>query len=752
MTYGSEAQLTMALDHDDRARLRAIGWMRFATFGLTAIVAPFVVALPHINAMAVTVGVVALLQPVYARVVPANYQSVGHLVLDTLLVTVLAAFVPELWTIALLVTISSMMWLTIGNDRRAVAFIVPFSIAALTALALYSRPPAWAAHLAVAAVIVAFSLERGRMMRRSILTSRTALEESLAEAGALVYCLDLSTGRLRWFVGDPAPFVSMDNPNWEKELASRVHRVDLSEHEGRVRAAQPGEIIDGTLRIRDQQGEWRWFRDKSRVMFTVRGGPVLRGYLTDVTEAERSRLAVTAQARQDYLTGLPNRLVLDERLAELARKDVPRAVLLLDLNGFKEVNDTLGHSAGDAVLRELADRLGSFIRQPDLLCRLGSDEFAVVVTAKTDAFLRHEPLADRIQSECHRPVQIWSLALPISLSIGIAVGRGQEAPLDTMRRADIALHESKARRTAYEVFDHEMDKFSLERLRLESSLRGALERGEFRVVYQPKVDLATGSIVGCEALARWQHPTLGLLLPGQFLEPLSISSDFQKFSDFVVSTVVRTIAEFAGMGIRLPVAVNIPASSLRDRRFAGRLLTKLTRSGVPPSLLTLEVTEAEVVRNYDETAETVEQLRQAGLRFSIDDFGTGYSSLERLRDLRVDELKLDRSFVTPLPASGRDRVIVQSMIELALGLETDVVAEGVETEIQAQALRSMGCRTAQGFLYYRPLPLEDLIDAVAVGTVPHLVAHEPPMTESIPIRTSARSDNHAAAALDGWAM
>lgn len=413
----------------------------------------------------------------------------------------------------------------------------------------------------------------------------------------------------------------------------------------------------------------------------------------------------------DPLTGLPNRLLFQDRLSQalaLARRqNRPLAVLHIDLDRFKQINDTLDHPAGDALLSRVAQRLAGCLRESDTLARMGGDEFGVVLTGlKTtqDAGVVAEKLLEvlkpRFVTEGHD--------LFISASIGIALspGHGEDA-LTLQKNAERAMYRAKSHgRNCHEFFHNDMDVSALERLELESDLHVALEHGEFELHYQPEVDLA-GHIVVMEALLRWKRPQRGIIPPDQFIPIAEETGLILPIGEWVLQEACRQNVLWQKAGLpRMKVAVNVSAVQFDKPGFAETVARAIARSGLDSQYLELELTETVVMRNLVESAAQMARLRSLGVSISIDDFGTGYSSLSYLRQLPVDNLKIDRSFVCQIEYASTTVAMLEAIVRLAHGLGLEVVAEGVETEQQCRVLWDLGCDKAQGFLLSRPLPTE----------------------------------------------
>jgi diguanylate cyclase (GGDEF)-like protein len=418
------------------------------------------------------------------------------------------------------------------------------------------------------------------------------------------------------------------------------------------------------------------------------------------------------QALHDALTGLPNRTLFRDRLRQAlaaARRDgCEAAVMLLDLDRFKEVNDTLGHESGDLLLAELARRLREVVRQSDTIARLGGDEFAVLLP-RVWAYTDPVDAAARMTRALDEPFVLQDVPIAVEASIGIAVFPEHGTDVDTLlQRADVAMYAAKGRHSGYAVYDAANDDYSPRRLRLIAELRRAIDEGELIVHYQPKEALATGDVVGAEALVRWKHPERGLLQPADFLPVAQQTNLIKPLTLYVLETALAQCAAWRREGLDLHVAVNLSSRSLLDVDFPADVERLLARWELDGDALELEITETTIMADPLRAAVVLDGLNLLGVRIAIDDFGTGYSSLAYLSGLPVDEIKIDRSFVMTMNESASHAVIVRSTIDLGRNLGLDVVAEGVETADVREALRALGCDAAQGYFLSRAVPPADL--------------------------------------------
>jgi diguanylate cyclase (GGDEF)-like protein/PAS domain S-box-containing protein len=426
------------------------------------------------------------------------------------------------------------------------------------------------------------------------------------------------------------------------------------------------------------------------------------------------------QALHDSLTGLPNRTLLADRAAQAIRASRRHhcsvALLLMDLDRFKEINDTLGHNVGDAVLRQVGERVAAVIRAEDTVARLGGDEFAVVlpgIHGAEDAKAVGAKILAALEAPFHLPVssdggrseRAEALALHLEASIGIALApeHGGDATA-LLQRADIAMYRAKELNDGTAVYDPAHDENDVARLAVVSELRLAIGDDELELHYQPKIDLATGHIAGVEALVRWRHPHRGLLTPASFLPLAERTGLIKPMTSWVLQAALQQVRTWEREGLCVTMAVNLSARTLHDPGLVEAITTALDAAGVSPDRLVCEITESSVMMSPGGARETIDRLAALGVRFSVDDFGTGYSSLAYLRGLQVAELKVDRSFVTDIESSAADESLVRSIVELAHGLGISVVAEGVETPGVHERLREIGCDQGQGYWYGRPTP------------------------------------------------
>jgi diguanylate cyclase (GGDEF)-like protein len=378
--------------------------------------------------------------------------------------------------------------------------------------------------------------------------------------------------------------------------------------------------------------------------------------------------------------------------------------MVMDLDHFKEINDTLGHYHGDRLLQLVGERLSGLLRAEDTVARMGGDEFAVLLPSLAEQGYS-QTVADKVLDALGRSFEIDGLTLEVGASIGIACFPDHGEDGETLlQRADIAMYVAKSGHLGAQLYETEQDRHSVQRLALAGELRRAIEYGELVLYYQPKVDVASGQVIGVEALCRWEHPSLGLIMPDEFVPMAEHTGLITPLTKNVLSLALRQVAEWQEQGHRLSIAINLSARSFLDSQLLDDLPDLLHGWGVDPSLLELEITESMIVGDPERARGVLERLHRLGVTLAIDDFGTGYSSLAYLKQLPVDEIKIDKSFVVQMGGSHSDETIVRSIIDLAHNLDMRAVAEGVEDEVILNRLTELGCDVAQGYHISRPLP------------------------------------------------
>ena len=495
---------------------------------------------------------------------------------------------------------------------------------------------------------------------------------------------------------------------------------------------RPGSPIDRLCRIIKEHSPFRdvvvpvLINGEERY-WSLTGKPILdkngrfsgyHGVGSDITGQRRQQEQIAFLARHDSLTKLANRVLFSEMLHQACDncEQTGFALLCLDLDHFKIVNDTLGHATGDGVLVAVAERLRGCIREFDIAARLGGDEFAIILV--TEDPQEAAGIASRIIERVSRPYHFDGQMVQIGMSAGITMApRDSRNPSGLMKNADLALYRAKAEgRGTWRLYDVEMDERQKDRRILQSALRQAVLRDEFRLEYQPLVDLADGRITGAEALLRWQHPERGLLAPGEFITLAEEAGLIGQIGEWVLGQACR---EAAGWPEHVGIAVNLSPLQFRDSGLVEIIDRALAQGGLAPERLELEITETTMLETNSETVDALWQLHGRGVRVALDDFGTGYSSLSYLRRFPFDKIKIDRSFIRDLGYEKDDSSIILAIIGLAERMGMVVTAEGVETPRQAQILTAYGCGQAQGYLFSRPVPGVVFAQILAAGTLRH---------------------------------
>ncbi len=517
---------------------------------------------------------------------------------------------------------------------------------------------------------------------------------------------------------------AVDSALQSDTFLATVHPEDAA----RVRHACEQAIAKGGAfaiehRVLQSGGSLRHVHQQVEVIAQDDAGRALRlaGAVHDITQRKDAEEQIRRLAYYDTLTGLPNRLLFTEQLhkaiAYAEQHDQQVAIMFVDLDHFKRVNDTLGHGAGDELLRVVSARLAASIRSLDTvsrnadeteensIARLGGDEF-IVMLSDVNRVADAAGVARRLVAALHEPVTVTGTELFVSGSVGVAMYPGDGADIDTLlMNADTAMYRAKeAGRGGFQFYDRSMNARALERLVMETSLRRALDRSEFTLHYQPRIELATGRIVGAEALIRWQNPERGMVPPDDFIPLAEATGLVIPIGEWAIAEACRQGAAWRAAGLdAVPIAVNLAATHLREHSLPGLVARMLSEHGLPPALLEIEVTESILMVDPEQSVANAVRLKDIGVGLSMDDFGTGYSSLSYLKRLPITSLKIDRSFVRDIATDPDDAAIITAVIAMAHTLKLRVVAEGVETQAQWAFLKAHGCDEFQGFLVSRPV-------------------------------------------------
>ena len=515
---------------------------------------------------------------------------------------------------------------------------------------------------------------------------------SLKAAGATAWDID-ADGCVMSVLGSDIGAVEPGN-----HLSALIHPDD-----SRPREVQPGSVFE--YRVKDDDGQWIWIRET--VEAGVTSGAVVRSGVSNISKIRAAAALTERMARFDQLTGRPNRpahMEESERWAAEGRG----SLMLIDLNDFKRVNDSVGHAVGDQVLRLVATRFAG-VEGVTHLARLGGDEFAALIEGDDSAA---RTVGERLVACTSDPLSMDGLIVSVGASVGIAPFEATVNADEIRRRADTALSHAKQGPEHVVAYDESLERTNRRRIALAKRLPAALASGEIVVHHQPKLDLTTRAVVGTEALVRWCHPDEGLIMPGDFLDLVALGGHLRSLTRVVLRAALTDLAEARNAGHDWSVAVNVDGRNLREPDFAFMIKAELEVAGLTARHLVIELTEDALVDEDPIVEQTLGELDSAGFRLSVDDFGTGFSSLAYLGRLPVSEIKLDRALISGLRTSDRDRAIVQSTLTLASELGMNVVAEGIEDRETLEMLADLGCPIAQGYFIARPTPSAELLDKV----------------------------------------
>lgn len=587
-----------------------------------------------------------------------------------------------------------------ASDDRNIAHVVTLQVTLGITAFLLSLLLAWA--------LVA-ATRRQAANFRSLVNSSTDLILVFGRGGCRYASPSVSQ-----LVGSP------ETELFEGELYTHVHSADVAKVRAAATSGEPRELV---FRVRNRFGEWRALEAH---ITDLRADRRIRGVVfnaRDISERLALEQQLTHQAFHDVLTGLPNRALfrdrLDHALARTVRSNDALAVLLVDLDGFKQVNDTLGHDAGDRLLQEVSRRFRVVVRGSDTVARLGGDEFAVLLEEIDEQSAT--AAAERLLSSLETPVTVEGREFILGASIGVAFHPGGPTDdRDLIRDADIAMYAAKERgRGCHELFRVEMMRGLGELLGIEHELRLGLTRGEFALHYQPMIDLRTERVIGMEALLRWTSPTRGIVPPARFIPIAEATGLIVPLGEFVILSACEQAAAWSKDGAASFVTwVNVSAKQLGAGGTIDVIRQALKVTDLPPSRLGIEITESAIVEpgiSGERTRAELEELHRLGVQIAIDDFGTGFSSLGQLRHFPIDMIKVDRSFIEGIDSDSKDATITSSLISLAHALDVVAIAEGIESRSQLESVRSLGCDHAQGYLFGRPVAAEQITRMVVRG-------------------------------------
>ncbi|HEY8489573.1 MAG TPA: EAL domain-containing protein [Dehalococcoidia bacterium] len=728
-----------SLGPDEPLSRRVVGRIAAALYvvsGLVTALSPFLPGPPHmdrtgvhaVGAAAVVVGAVIWFLPWDRWPRTATLVGVPVAFLLIALHNHFGGADPYRYGIFYVVTFA---WIGLGHRQgTSVAFLPVMLVAYFVPLYLADAPP-WAfssaAYTAMVCLLVGeiLSWVSGRLgrtqaaLQRSEARFRSLVQNSsdvvlVAEPGGVIRYISPSVEGMLGY--QPEALLGMNS--WDM-----VHPEDVPDAQEVIRGifSESGGFRTAELRARHRDGSWRWLEVRAtNLLRDPAVGGVVVNY-RDITERRALEEQLTHQAFHDPLTGLANRALFRDRvehaLARSGRYGKGVAVLFLDLDGFKTVNDSLGHAAGDQMLVAVAGRLRASLRPADTAARLGGDEFAVMLEeAGEEEAVR---AARRILETLRSPFTLQGKEVFVGASIGIAVAAGgRDGADEVLRNADVAMYAAKGRgKGRYEIFEPGMHARAVARLNLEADLRRAIQREEFSLFYQPVVSLADGRVVGVEALLRWRHPTRGLVPPGDFVPFAEETGLILPIGQWVLEEACRQTRRWQEARPDAPslmASVNLSARQLQHGGLVEQVMRALDGAGLRPEHLVLEITESVVMSDAEATIRRLRQLKELGVLIAIDDFGTGYSSLSYLRRFPIDVLKIDKSFVDGVGSAADESALASAIIGLGHTLRLQTVAEGIEEPGQVAELRALGCDLGQGFYFAPPMPAEEVEQAMDV--------------------------------------
>jgi len=676
---------------------------------------------------AAAIALTGLLQPVVWLTAPRANRVTVHACSDFVLIFFIVAIEPAVWAPGLFFAGAILGWQALTAQWRTTTGLAIVALVGMTTAGILADIDSWVLGPVAVVVVTPILTGLGRGIRQELVLKQSDLSFTLSSIGAVVRNFDLDTGKSLTVEGDFEALTGWTLHEWKGlDYKSLIHPDDREGYWIDADAVRDGQHVDRVGRLRRPDGSWTWIRDVGLISVDHNGRRSMHGFAVDVTDMQEANQLIARQAMEDSLTGLANRRRLFVELDQLNQACTPLALFMIDLDLFKKVNDSLGHEAGDRLLQFVAGQLRDLIGDDGLVARLGGDEFAIVypgLTTEADT----AALVAKIRSATSEPFALASAQVSISLSIGVDLSDGLVDGTTLLRHADIAMYEAKEHGLPYQLFDITLDRSSSMTLSLGSALHDAIETEQLQLSFQPKCNLATGAVVGAEGLIRWHHPQFGVLTPDKFLDLAVLSEQSSGFAMLTIEQAARMARRLIEAGRPMPIAVNLTMRVLRSADLVDATTAILRRHNVPPEFLTVEITENDTGWPTSQVAETIRGLRTAGIMLSIDDFGTGQSSLERLRSLHVDEVKIDRTFVSYLDERPVERELVATIIDLARRLGYGIVAEGVERKEESDLLQAMGCQVAQGYLFSRALPADEFF-VVATGqrslTEPHNPARQ----------------------------
>jgi len=608
--------------------------------------------------------------------------------------------------------------------RAALAFIVPIAVGLVLEMQLQQDPKhVYASILTVVyVVILAFAVRWSHLQFVNQILNESAVREQSQLIGLLLRDFEESTSDWLWqtdaqgvLVDIPAVFEGAEHQPGDFELGETLAgQFEVNDAAKVLKTSMMRRQSFRDLSMKLANGtEDRWLSLTGKPIFEDRVFKGFRGVASDITQSKEIEDRIAFMAHYDGLTGLPNRMNMQEHLEKTLRQPVQepeaRALVWLDLDNFKWVNDTLGHPAGDELLQHVAGRLNESSAEKDTVARISGDEFAMIV--QRDSLSDLELFLDELTERLSIPYDLRGSTANCSASVGVRLFDAETRDARTMlKHADLALYQAKKLgKSTWCMFTPALDERAQAQLQIEADLHSALERNEFRLHFQPQVDAHSHEMVGCEALLRWMHPERGLVYPGDFIEHAEDNGLITRIGDWVIRAA---LAEARRLPEHVKVSVNISPLQIHSANLMSTIVNAIAANNIDPRRLELEITESVLMSDTHFTLKRLHKLKQIGVGIALDDFGTGYSSLSYLRSFPFDKIKIDKSFVRDIESRSDSRAITQATISLAHSLGMRCTAEGVETQFQAEFLRDIGCQELQGFFISRAKPLDDLTHVV----------------------------------------
>lgn len=702
------AEQTFEATHRRRRRWRVV--LRVgALLGLAVICLVFEQVGPNRTWVAGVLILLSAVPVILPRLVQPRRWALAQSIFDVGATVALSGFLPDVWAACLIIVVSSPLASLGSLSRRAYVILEAAGLTGLGLAAAATSVAGWEVPLVVAALMVPLAVSYGDIVQVQRWEAEDHLDEVARSSSAVLWEIDPRTGKFIAVSGNVEEVFGWPPDDFPDRLSDLIFPEDRGRLQGLILDSSHDQFVIECRCLR-ADGNVSWVRIHGhRTSFA--GAGYIRGLAIDTTALNEAQEQLRIRAGTDALTGLPNRSELLVDLTGRCEREEKFAVIVIDLDEFKMVNDALGHDAGDRLLAEVAHRLRIDSPATSSVARLAGDEFCVVV--ELDEIEGVAALTEPLVALTDLAVRLDEIELVATASIGVAVAPAHgTTPVELLRRADTAMYRAKKSESRVEIFTFEMEQSRVGRLEISNQVEEALESGDLRLWFQPKIDLGTKQTTGAEGLLRWHHPLHGPMSPAQFLDVVELSRHRQALCREVIHQGAAFVAQSRERGLDLSAAVNITLRDLVDPKLTELVQHALDRYAIPPDQLVLEITERDLMDDRTGFERAAQAVRELGVGLSIDDFGTGQSSLLRLHSLPVTELKIDRSFISGLGVDQQAGIIVRSVIDLGASLGHNVVAEGIETASQFAQLRAMRCTHGQGFLFSPAVPPEKLLQNV----------------------------------------